>query len=224
MSIIDYSEGNFIDYIHRLSNLNLISTLKAKLFNSGKGRIFVNKNTSLQKDKSAKIIVEDYGRFYLNTYWHKKDPFPASLVILENGQLKVKGIFSIYSGAKIFVSSNATLILGSGFINHFLNLSCYQRIEIGHDVCISENVSIRDSDNHNILSCKGVAAKSHKTLPIKIGNHVWIGMNVTILKGVTIGDGAVIAAGSVVNKDVPARCLAGGVPAKILKEDVEWGE
>ena len=57
-----------------------------------------------------------------------------------------------------------------------------------------------------------------------IGSHVWIGCNVLILKGVTVGDGAVIAAGSVVTKDVPAASLVGGNPARILKENVTWGE
>jgi acetyltransferase-like isoleucine patch superfamily enzyme len=38
-----------------------------------------------------------------------------------------------------------------------------------------------------------------------------------ILRGVTIGAGSVIAAGSVVVKDVPARSLAGGVPAKVIR-------
>jgi maltose O-acetyltransferase len=53
--------------------------------------------------------------------------------------------------------------------------------------------------------------------PITIGNNVWIGMGVKILDGVTIGDNAVIAAGAVVNKDVAAQTLVGGVPAKLIR-------
>lgn len=53
--------------------------------------------------------------------------------------------------------------------------------------------------------------------PIHIGKGVWIGANSTVLKGVTIGDNAVIAAGAVVNKDIPANVIAGGVPAKVIK-------
>lgn len=63
---------------------------------------------------------------------------------------------------------------------------------------------------------------SEPTRPIVIGNKVWIGTNVTVLKGVKIGDGCVIAAGSLVTKDIPANCLAGGVPAKVIKENVKW--
>ena len=53
--------------------------------------------------------------------------------------------------------------------------------------------------------------------PIHIGKRVWIGANATITKGVTIGDNAVIAAGAVVNKDVEANTIVGGVPAKFIK-------
>ena len=57
---------------------------------------------------------------------------------------------------------------------------------IGEDVKISENVMIRDSDDHQI-DRKGY----EKSKPICIGNHVWIGMGAIILKGVNVGDGAV---------------------------------
>nr|WP_281276226.1 DapH/DapD/GlmU-related protein [Flexivirga caeni] len=47
---------------------------------------------------------------------------------------------------------------------------------------------------------------------------MWIGANATILPGVTIGDGAVVAAGAVVTKDVPARTVVGGVPARRIRD------
>lgn len=52
---------------------------------------------------------------------------------------------------------------------------------------------------------------------IKIGNDVFIGMNVTILDGVTIGDGAVIGAGAVVTKDIPPYAVAVGCPIRVIK-------
>lgn len=53
--------------------------------------------------------------------------------------------------------------------------------------------------------------------PIHVGKNVWIGAHATILQGVTIGDNAVVAAGAVVNKDVPANTIVGGIPAKPIK-------
>ena len=51
----------------------------------------------------------------------------------------------------------------------------------------------------------------------KVWNNVSIGTSSTILCGVEIGDFAVIGAGSVVTKDVPAKAVVAGNPAKILK-------
>ena len=55
--------------------------------------------------------------------------------------------------------------------------------------------------------------------PITIGNNVYIAWRVTILPGVTIGNDVVIGAHSLVNKDIPSNTLAGGCPAKAIKEN-----
>ncbi len=57
-----------------------------------------------------------------------------------------------------------------------------------------------------------------QVMQTRIGKGVWIMPNVIIAPGVTIGDEAVIATGSVVTKDIPPRCLAAGVPAKVVKD------
>jgi acetyltransferase-like isoleucine patch superfamily enzyme len=75
---------------------------------------------------------------------------------------------------------------------------------------------IRDSDNHLL------DGRDRRSAPIRIGDHVWIGLRATILKGVTIGDGAVVAAGALVIHDVPPGALVGGVPARVIRENVTW--
>ena len=58
-------------------------------------------------------------------------------------------------------------------------------------------------------------------LPLKgdtvVGSDVWIGQNVTVMPGVHIGDGAIIGANSVVTKDVPPYCIAGGNPCRMIR-------
>ncbi|EOT48633.1 MULTISPECIES: sugar O-acetyltransferase [Enterococcus] len=89
------------------------------------------------------------------------------------------------------------------------------KVEIGDYVMIGPNTLI-STVNHP-LSPKMRRQNLATATPVKIGNDVWIGANVTILPGVTIGSNVVIAAGAVVTKDVADNCVIGGVPAKLIK-------
>ena len=53
---------------------------------------------------------------------------------------------------------------------------------------------------------------------VKIGKNVTIGANCTVLPGVEIGDNSIVSAHSLVNSDIPPNVLAGGVPAKVIRE------
>lgn len=59
---------------------------------------------------------------------------------------------------------------------------------------------------------------AHYSLPIHIGQNVWIGSNAAILPGVSIGDNTVIGAGSVVTRDIPTNVVAVGNPCRVLRE------
>ncbi len=99
------------------------------------------------------------------------------------------------------------------FINHACSFLDLGGITIEDDVMIGPNVNLI-TENHpvstadrKVLVCK----------PIVIRRNAWIGAGVTVLPGVTVGENAVVAAGAVVNRDVPANTVVGGVPARILK-------
>jgi acetyltransferase-like isoleucine patch superfamily enzyme len=161
-------------------------------------------------------IVQGKGHLLLGERWEGSSYMPSEFNVLSGSCLTLNEIFSIYTGCTISVNPGAHLILGSGYINNQATIHCFEKIVIGQDTLIANGVTIRDSDNHSISGRNRVSA------PIIIGNHVWIGMNAMILKGVTIGDGAVIAAGAIVTRDVPAKSLVGGVPAKIIRRDITW--
>ncbi len=90
-------------------------------------------------------------------------------------------------------------------------------ITIGHNLRMGPNVGLisanHSADDYDVWVGDG---------PITIGDNVWIGMGAVVLPGVTIGDNVVIAANSVVNRDVPSNCIAGGIPCKVIKDKAPY--
>lgn len=51
---------------------------------------------------------------------------------------------------------------------------------------------------------------------IRIEDGVWLTSRVIVIGGVTVGQNSTVLPGSVVMRDIPPNCVAGGNPAKIL--------
>jgi putative colanic acid biosynthesis acetyltransferase WcaB len=95
--------------------------------------------------------------------------------------------------------------IGRGFkVYHGIGLVINKHTVIGEN-CLLRHTTTLGNKGSVVTDC-----------PV-IGNHVDIGAHVCILGKITIGDYAVIGAGSVVTKDIPARAVVVGNPARIIK-------
>ncbi len=78
---------------------------------------------------------------------------------------------------------------------------------IGHHVEVGDYVTVSPGVN--------IAGKA------RIGRRTYIGMGAVILNDILVGENSVVGAGAVVSRDVPNSVQVMGLPAKIVKEDVE---
>ncbi len=109
-------------------------------------------------------------------------------------------------GGKIEIGDDVWLNFGSV-------ISAASIVRIGSRVMIGQHCIISDS----VLPEGGAGAPAQASAAIEIEDDVWLAGRVTIAPGVKIGQGAVITAGSVVSSDIPAKAVAGGVPARVLR-------
>ena len=100
----------------------------------------------------------------------------------------------------------------------FINACCCFQdqggITLGDGVFVGHNV-LMATINHGLRKEDRL---THELAPIVVEDDVWIGSGAILLPGVRIGAGAVVAAGAVVRSDVAPGTVAGGVPARTLKE------
>ncbi|MEY4000381.1 MAG: hypothetical protein RIS80_319 [Actinomycetota bacterium] len=101
------------------------------------------------------------------------------------------------------------------FANYGLIALDVAEIRIGSGTMLGSNVQLMTPLHPLDPELRAEGWESAK--PITIGANVWIGSGAIILPGVTIGDSAVIGAGAVVSRDVPARSVAVGNPARVTK-------
>jgi acetyltransferase-like isoleucine patch superfamily enzyme len=121
-------------------------------------------------------------------------------------------------------NDDARIVIGrSVYVNRGVFIDASERVEIGDEAMIGPRCYLTDHD-HTFNATDAAGALPLVSAPARIGARCWLGAHVVVLKGVTIGAGAVIGAGSVVTQDVPARSVAVGSPARIIRTIGEPGD
>ncbi len=115
-----------------------------------------------------------------------------------------------YFGNNVYLGENS----GIG-----MNCSVLGPCKIGKNVMMGTNVDII-TRNHKFdrTDIPMIEQGFSDYEEVVIDDDVWIGNKVIILPGVHIGKSSIIAAGAVVTKDIEPYSIAGGVPAKLIKE------
>ena len=105
--------------------------------------------------------------------------------------------------------------------NTDIHIGCISSIQIGDNCLFASKIYITDHHHGEPIAQMLKLAPIDRPLiskgPVVIKNNVWIGEGVAIMPNVIIGENSIIATNSVVTKDVPANCVVGGIPAKIIK-------
>lgn len=168
------------------------------------------------KSESGQSILRKYAReaqmvtARINTGFHEEDELRGLMSELIGKD--VPEDFCLFP--PIYADFGKNLTIGKGvFINSGCCFQDQGGITIGDGCFIGHQVVFATIDH----GLEPENRHDNFVSPIKLGKNVWVGSHATILRGVNVGDNAVIAAGAVVNRDVPANTVVGGVPAKVIK-------
>lgn len=159
---------------------------------------------SFKFDRIVKSLQQLQVEVYLEEM-ERKHGIKIKFVNQGEGGLNIAGDFSK------FKFDNTSHLKSGTFIE------CTGGVEIGRYFHTGRGLTIF-STNHNYDGEVAIPYDAENILkPVKIGDFVWCGANVTIMPGVNIGEGVVIGGGAVVTKDIPDYAVIGGNPAKVIK-------
>ena len=189
-------------------------------YNSGRGNRIINQggirvNSRIQfMGNGNKVVLKD-NCMLLNTL----------IRISGNNNEVILGENSYVSGAELWVADNQCIIsIGKKtFVGHHSHLACTEdgsKLIVGDDGMISSYVQIRTGDSHNIYDMEG--NRINKAKSVIVGDHCWIGEGAIVLKGVTLEGNNIVSTGAIITKSFGKNTLIGGIPGKILKDNVSW--
>ncbi len=166
--------------------------------------------------RARELTKEYYFTDYRDT--KKKESILRELLGGMGENVAIDTPFYCDHGNNIFLGDDVIININCTFVDN-------AEIRIGSRVLIASNVQLY-TGSHPVLPTERLVPdwKDKRTTffrsfarPIEIEDNVWIGGGSIILPGVTIGENSVIGAGSVVNRSIPANCVAVGNPCRVIR-------
>ncbi|XTZ17403.1 sugar O-acetyltransferase [Micromonospora echinospora] len=184
-------------------------TLEAQRKNILSGRMYNDLTDELVRARQqAVLLTTEYNESFGQQQEHREAILRRLLHTVGSGchfepTFRCEFGFNIRIGDHFYANFDCVMLDGGG-------------ITIGDHVLFGPRVGIYTS-NHAIDAAERAAGACYAK-PVTIGDHVWIGGDVTINQGVTIGANTIIGSGSVVTRAIPANVVAVGSPARVVRE------
>ena len=196
--------------LHRNNSWKYIGS--NKIYKKG---VFLNKVKFNIRGSNNKIIIGNKARLH-----------NCEIVILGNNCiLEIGGGATIVSNTQFWLQDDASsIIIGENFTIESGHIASTegQNITIGNDCMFSNDIEIRNGDSHSIVD-KDTNKRVNYAQSVIIGNHVWLTAHTRVLKGSQIPHSCIIANSCVVSGKLEnSNALYGGIPAKLLKENIDW--
>ncbi|HET6963611.1 MAG TPA: acyltransferase [Acidimicrobiales bacterium] len=139
-----------------------------------------------------------------------------SLFIPDHGTLEVGSDVEFRRGffCEIFGDGRVSIGDGSRFTSYAL-IQCTSTIDIGKRCMFGQSVLLVDGGHKFRDPTRNILDQGYDLRPVRIGDDAVLMAKTTCFADV--GEGTVVAANSVVSRDLPARCLAVGAPAKPIE-------
>lgn len=210
-------------YVYMLISGKRIKNNKPKKLIQGKNNnlkinesVILNNCTIDITGNNNEIEIMDFSFFNNVTFFIRGD----------KNKVRINKKVRFNRGGSIWIEDyNCEINIGEGSSFEDVHIAVTEpgsKIDIGKDCMFADNIDLRTGDSHSIIDSL-TNKRINYAKDIIIGNHVWIASNVSILKGVQIAENSVVATRAVLTKSFEDKnILIGGIPAKKLKENINW--
>jgi acetyltransferase-like isoleucine patch superfamily enzyme len=184
---------------------------------------FLARNRMLNRKYGRLLWRYLWRRFLTPAGWRWETDGPVffgrdlELQIGRGARLRLGRFVWIGDGTKIRCHEGVVEIGAKTVLGQECTISAYQRVRIGEQCVIADRAMLIDFDHGVVDVERPIRVQGIYKRDVVVGSNVWVGYGACFLRGVRVGDNSVIGTYSLVNRDVPANAVVGGIPAKVLR-------